>query len=89
MLSPVIEDQLIALVLAALGGAAAWGMPRELLLREARGQVWRELTDVDLGATLRLLADRGLVIEVPALVGPSRWRLTDLGRSVAREKGLA
>lgn len=89
MLSPAIEAQLAAFLLAVLCASAAHGMPREGLLREARLQVLRDLTEPDFDVLLRQLADKRLVIEAPAVVGPSRWRVTDHGRSVAREQGLA
>lgn len=88
-MTEAIKQQAASFVVAVLCISATNGMTRESILREARLQVWRELTDADLGLVLRELGDKRMVIDAPSSLGPARYRITDHGRSVAREEGLA
>jgi hypothetical protein len=88
-MTPEMKQQLEAFSLAALAAIGDVGMIESTLVRDARLQVHPQITGPELSETLRGLADRGLVRSFIPALGAHRWRVTDVGRDIAVEKGLA
>lgn len=80
--------ELARFILAALLTDSEFGRSEQALLRDARVELDRQLTQPQLEQQLREMADKCWITPYsPALAG-KRWRITKLGRSIASEEGL-
>lgn len=82
-------NQLSLFVLKMLAVSGRIGLEADILLSEVRTRLNREATLPQVMTALRAHADKALAVEFTPIVGTARWRITDLGRSVAEEAGLA
>lgn len=84
-----MNEQITIFLLGVLAQAAHVGMEAPVLLQQVRVRISPDVTLPDFQRLLRDLADKGLVRKFEVTLSADRWRITDLGLDVAREKGLA
>lgn len=72
----------------ALHGAGEHGLPIATLLADCRRGRHPQLTEPQLLAALRLIADRSLAVAFGSALGVQRWRLTGRGTVALAEEGL-
>lgn len=72
----------------ALYAAGEHGLPAATLLPDLRRGRHAALTEPQLIAALRLLADRSLAVSFGSALGQQRWRLTGRGTVALHEEGL-
>ncbi len=88
-MTPDIKARVQMQILGVLVALGSPGMPELILLRDARMQINSAITAPELEAVLREQADKRWVVSFDPLLGGKRWRITNLGESVAAEMGLA
>ena len=84
-----MNEQITLFLLGVLAQAASIGMEAPLLVQQVRARVTPAVTLPEITHLLREMADKGLIRRFESTLGADRWRITDLGRDVASEKGLA
>ncbi|MBI5768750.1 MAG: hypothetical protein HZA93_13210 [Verrucomicrobia bacterium] len=83
-------NQILAqFILLALQEQGSLGMAETLLLQQARTEVSAALTLPELQAMLRAQADEGLLIQWTPRLAALRWKITEQGTLLLREKKLA
>lgn len=75
-------------LLDILKDADRFGFDTASLLTDARRRRHRDLTEPQLEAALRDLADASFVAPFTSPLGKKRWRITTLGLSAFKEEGL-
>ncbi|MBL9187913.1 MAG: hypothetical protein JNK23_10565 [Opitutaceae bacterium] len=76
-------------LLLALNGAGAHGLPVATLLVDLRRGGHHTLSEPQLVAALRGLADQSHAVSFGSALGQQRWRITSRGKSALHEEGLA
>lgn len=75
-------------ILTQLRVPGKFGLGIADLLRDLRAMRHRELTQPQLEAAVRELADRAWVAQFTSPLSGARWRITALGESTLQEEGL-
>lgn len=75
-------------LLLALHGAGEHGVPVAHLLADCRRGRHPQLTEPQIIAALRLIADRSMAVSFGSALGVQRWRITSRGTSALAEEGL-
>ena len=76
-------------ILKELRNCGKYQLPQDTLLAALRLSLRPAPTMPDFTATLTALSDEGLIISTTdTLTGATKWRITDLGKSLLSENGL-